>query len=163
MRVLPEVPVTCHVCDSTFSLHHRGMRERDVVTEPSRCPHCDAPIRFAPAVDIGVAKTIMLAEDSDAAREQTLSRFCRTEDDVQTVLALVGRVDLEAWHDELTRAPTSTEVRIELRRVRELRDATTRGRLQSVLEAAASRVSAQRRREREQHLAVFETRRRRKS
>ena len=171
MRVLPEVQVTCHVCGSTFAVRNR-METRagrvQVSSEPTRCPFCDAPIKSAPVLDVGVAKSLVLT-DAGAPFEKkqygTLERFlerhCRTEQDVDTLLALADGLDYAQWeHDsreQLARAPDAG-LRAEARLVPRLRKAAGGGQLGERLRRAAGQVKDALRAERAHHLAIFEQR-----
>ncbi|NVB80031.1 MAG: hypothetical protein HOV81_16675 [Kofleriaceae bacterium] len=172
MRVLPSAPVTCFVCGSTFTVQNRiemNGRERTVHQQPSSCPFCDAPLLNIPALDVGIAKGLLLTHAGAPEEKKAygtvarfLERFTRTEAEVDSLLKLARDLDFDAWEaldQRLLEHDKNASLKRELKYIPKLREAAREGDLFDQLQRAAAPVKDAHRVRSNHHMAIFRQRR----
>lgn len=155
------------MCGSRFTVRPRVVitpRSTSVRSEPDACPACDAPLKTVPALDVGLARGLVLVAAGFAAErrahgtaERYLRDFTRTERDVERLLKLALALDHDEWAQEVAARLRRRETRDLMalsRFLPRLRAQVDRGTLGEGLERAAQRVRARYRAERERRLAI---------
>lgn len=99
-RFLPEVTVDCRVCGAPITIRNRFEPGKGILSEPDRCPACDAPIKNAPPIDTGMARSLVLLAGGARAEkkehgtvERFLDRYTLREADVDALVALAGGLE----------------------------------------------------------------------
>ncbi len=181
MRFLPNIDDTCRVCGTGYTLVRVYQKNRCTL-RPRACPACKAPYKAGPnrQLAIGDAKGLLWAlSKSDyfrrvhkTAADQLLAR-CRDESDVEHLVSVAAHMDYDAWvRDEkecIEPGPKTTPAerqldflhRESLKWIPTLRKDARTGLLLPKLYAARSIACRALREEREMHLAIYESRRRR--
>ncbi|KAB8140679.1 hypothetical protein F8S13_23305 [Chloroflexia bacterium SDU3-3] len=169
-RYLPSVPYTCSICHTAFPLRTWFEPARPgVVQMPDSCPACGAPIRSRADLTVGTAKDLILTHYQLPTYKKLYAdargffvKQCLTEKDIDTLEALVHDLDMAAWaaadSQEKASQKLSREDKQETSLIKRAAEEHKAGTLQQELRAAADQARAALRREREQHMRVFEQR-----
>lgn len=166
MRVLPSASVTCFVCGSTFTVQSRTEIKDQQVSlnrDPSSCPFCDAPLLNIPALNVGIAKGLLLTHAGAPAVKKAygtvaryLERFTRTEAEIDTLLQLAREFDYDDWEALNQRLLGYDKgLKEELKYIPKLRKEAD---LLEQLQRAAAPVKAAHRARWNHHIAIFRQR-----
>ncbi|NOJ91621.1 hypothetical protein HMI51_01495 [Corallococcus coralloides] len=171
MRGPPSRTVTCYVCGSKFTVHHKLVvtkRDTEVVPDPDACPYCDTPLKTIGELGEGEAKGLVLlaAGFPDEVKEygkleDYLEEFTLTEKDIDTLVEVAQGLDFAAWaEDNAQRLARRKHPRVQAvsRVLPKLQAQMENGELPGRLRQAAEHVKDLYRKRRERHLAIFEKR-----
>ena len=172
MRIIPDQPIQCSICGSTFALSQaaprppaeKGRRQKGLL-----CPFCTAEIKLYRKHSLAVAANavrahygVYLEAEPDTSVADVLERECRHEDEVEPQLAAVASVDLHTMEryvrEALARCPDDEFQRKAIDAVQRAQAAQAEGTLIPAMRPAADEARARIRAERERCLRVFEAR-----